>query len=177
MAVLLLSGAGCRTPQGAGPERSGSAESPTAAQVLDASSAAVRGSSSVRLEAHETAEARDLLGEVHLRSATSLRGWRDTVTWIEWSGIELEPGQYFVDLRYACAPGCEGARIELLLSGRRLETEIRMPTPGWEAFRSQRIGVVTFDEGLEDGEAAIYALSIPGEELPAISALFLRPAD
>ncbi len=66
--------------------------------------------------------------------------WTDEADWAGWD-FEAKPGEYHLELEYACSPSMDGSTALILLGENRIELKVQS-TGSWQQFITAEVGTV-----------------------------------
>ena len=100
--------------------------------------------------------------------------WTRSKDWAEWLPVAVEPGEYVVELRYACVPGSEGSTFVIAIGGGKLPAKIAEHTGAWDTYKTVRLGKIRIKEG-GDQTLTVKATRKKGEGVMNLKWIKLTP--
>jgi len=97
--------------------------------------------------------------------------WTDPKDWVEWIVRVETPGEFEVEVTYACTEPA-GSRYRLEIADQKLEATVKA-TGSWTSFQSVELGRVTLPEGRH--KLAVRAENKVGEGVMNLKSIVLRP--
>ena len=110
----------------------------------------------------------------HYESSTRAIGfWTDAKDAVTWEFTLDRPGEYRVEIEYACEPGSEGSEFEVSSDGSRLVDKVGA-TKGWSDFKKVDLGVAAL---VHPGttKLTVKVIKMPGNAVMNLRSVKLSP--
>ena len=93
--------------------------------------------------------------------------WTSAADWVSWDFTVTKPGQFTVELTFACDKGSEGSEYALTLGDQKLTGKVES-TGSWTSFTKKELGKVKLDK------AGKYALAVRPTSKPKLAVMNLK---
>jgi alpha-L-fucosidase len=98
--------------------------------------------------------------------------WTDVKDWVSWDFSISKPGEFEVNVTYACPAANAGGEYAVELDGRKLAGKVEN-TGGWTDFVTRKLGTVALPTGNQT--ISVRPVTMPGPGLMNLKRIVLKP--